>query len=233
MISTIIAQGATKEKVTLPMAFKEYEDIFSEKTPMKLPPSWSHDHVIKLKDSFIPQRAKAYLLNPIKHQACKEFVKEHLKTGKISSSKSPQATPFFFVKKKKVEKLCPCQDYQYLNSHIIKNAYPLPLIFDLVDKLQGSSIFTKFDVWWGYNNILIKPEDWWKAAFTTPLGLFELNIMLFRMCNSLTTFQAFMDNLFRDYIVEGWLVIYMDDLLIHSLDQEIHDECTQKALQFF
>ena len=39
MISTIIAQGATKEKVTLPMAFKEYEDIFSEKTPMKLPPS--------------------------------------------------------------------------------------------------------------------------------------------------------------------------------------------------
>ena len=38
-ISTIIAQGATKEKVTLPVAFKEYEDVFSEKTPTKLPSS--------------------------------------------------------------------------------------------------------------------------------------------------------------------------------------------------
>ena len=53
------------------------------------------------------------------------------------------------------------------------------------------------------------------------------------MCNSSATFQAFMDDLFRDYITEGWLVIYMDNLLIHSLNQEIHNECTQKVLQYF
>ena len=134
-ISTIITQGATKEKVTLPTAFKEYKDVFSEKTPTKLPSSQPYDHAIELKDSFIPQWAKAYLLNPIKHQACKEFIEEHLKIGKISPLKSPQATPFFFVKKKEAGKLHPCQDYRYLNSHTIKNAYPLPLISDLVNKL--------------------------------------------------------------------------------------------------
>ena len=158
-ISTIIAQEATKEKVTLLMAFKEYEDMFSKKTPIKLPPSWPYDYAIELKDLFMPQWAKAYPLNPIKHQACKEFIEEYLKTGKISPSKSSQAAPFFFVKKKKAGKLHPCQDYQYLNSHTIKNAYPLPLISDLVDKLWGSSIFTKFDVCWGYDNVLIKLED--------------------------------------------------------------------------
>ena len=42
-----------------------------------------------------------------------------------------------------------------------------------------------------------------------------------------------MDDLFGDYIAEGWLVIYMDDLLIHSLNQELHDEHTQKVLQWF
>ena len=42
-----------------------------------------------------------------------------------------------------------------------------------------------------------------------------------------------MDDLFGDYITEGWLVIYMDNLLIHSLNQELHDECTQKVLQWF
>ena len=145
-ILTIIAQGATKEKVTLPTAFKEYEDVFFEKTPMKLPPSWPYDHAIEFKDSFISQQAKAYLLNPIQHQACKEFIEEHLKTEKISPSKSFQAMPFFFVKKKEARKLHPYQDYRDLNSYTIKNAYPLPLISDLVDKLWGSLIFIKFNV---------------------------------------------------------------------------------------
>ena len=101
----IITQRTTKEKITLPTAFKEYEDVFSEKTPTRLSPSQPYDHAIELKDSFISQWAKAYPLNPIKHQACKEFIKEHFKTKKISSSKSPQAVPFFFVNGKEAGKL--------------------------------------------------------------------------------------------------------------------------------
>ena len=62
-ISTIIAQETNKEKVTLSMVFKKYEDVFLEKTPTKLPPSQPYDHAIKLKDSFVPQWAKAYPLN--------------------------------------------------------------------------------------------------------------------------------------------------------------------------
>ena len=81
-----------------------------------------------------------------------------------------------------------------------------------------------------YNNVLIKSEDYWKAAFTTPLGLFKPNIMFFWMCNFPAMFQTFMDDLFGDYIVKGWLAIYMDDLLIHSPDQEIHEEQPQKVL---
>ena len=53
MISMIIAQEATKEKVTLPTAFREYTVIISKKTLMKLPPSWSYNHAIELKDLFI------------------------------------------------------------------------------------------------------------------------------------------------------------------------------------
>ena len=192
-ISMIIAQGAIKEMVVLPTAFREYMDIFSEKTPIKLLLFWSYNCTIKLKDLFIPKQAKAYPLNPIKHQACKEFIEKHFKTSRISPSKSPQVAPFFFIKKKKAGKLCSCQDYWYLNSHMIKNIYPLPLISDLIDKLQGSSIFTKVNIWWGYNNVFSKPEDCWKTAFTTPLGLFKPNIVFFGMCNSPAMFQAFMD----------------------------------------
>ena len=101
---------------------------------------------------FTPKIAKVYSLNPQEMETCKAFIKEHLETGCIIPSKSPQASPFFFVPKKDGT-LCPCQDYHYLNSHTIQNAYPLPFILELIDDMKDSTIFIKFDIWWGYNNI--------------------------------------------------------------------------------
>ena len=92
--------------------------------------------------------------------------------------------------------------------------YPLPLISDLVNNLQQFSHFTKFNVYWGYNNVWIKEGDEWKAAFIILLGLFKPTIMFFGLCGSPPTFQAFMNHNFADYICEQWLVIYMDDLVI-------------------
>ena len=101
-----------------------------------------------------------------------------------------------------------------------------------MDKLKGSKIFTKFDIRWGYNNILIRPEDCWKAAFSTPFGLYESTVMFFGLCNSPATFQAYMNHTFRDFIDEGWLIIYMDDMLIHSKDDPaLHQEQTKRVLQ--
>ena len=48
------------------------------------------------------------------------------------------------------------QDYCYLNEYTIKNNYPLPLIQQLSEKLQGAKVFTKMDLCWGYNNVRIK-----------------------------------------------------------------------------
>ena len=76
------------------------------------------------------------------------------------------ASPFFFMKKKD-RSLQPVQDYQKLNEMTAKNKYPLPLISELIDQLSGSTIFSKMDIQWGYNNIRIKEGDEWKAAFRT------------------------------------------------------------------
>ena len=65
------------------------------------------------------------------------WIKEILEKGYIQPSQSPMASPFFYVKKKD-GKLRPCQDYRYLNEWTIKNAYPLPLISELMDKIQGA-----------------------------------------------------------------------------------------------
>ena len=90
---------------------------------------------------------------------------------------------------KKDGSIRPCQDYQYLNSHTIKNTYLLSLISNLIDKLKGSLIFTKIDIQWGYNNVLIKPEDRWKAVFVTLLGLFKPTVIFLSYATLLPPFR--------------------------------------------
>ena len=87
------------------------------------------------------------------------------------------------------------------------------------------------DIQWRYNNVLIKPEDRWKAAFITPLGLFEPIVMFFGLCNSPTIFQALMNHIFGDLIAKEWLIVYMDDILIHSNNQELHTKQMRKVLE--
>ena len=82
--------------------------------------------------------------------------------------------------------------------------------------------FTKMDIRWGYHNVRIKDGNQWKAAFKTNKGLFEPTVMFFWLCNSPATFQAMMNEIFKDMLDKGWIVIYMDDILIFSRDQEEH-----------
>jgi reverse transcriptase-like protein len=86
--------------------------------------------------------------------------------------------------------------------------------------LAGYCLFSKFDIQWGYNNIWIKEGDEWKATFKTSEGLFEPTVMFFGLTNSPATFQMMMDDIFQDEIAQGWLKIYMDDLIVASEDDE-------------
>ena len=119
--------------------------------------------------------------------------------------------PFFFIKKKD-GKLQPVQDYRKVNEWTVKNCYPLPLIPELINQVKGATLFSKFDIQWGYNNMRIKEGDKWKVAFVTNLGLFEPRVMFFGLTNSPATFQAMMNGIFAEELQEGWVSIYMDDI---------------------
>jgi hypothetical protein len=156
--------------------YHEYLDIFSEKKAhrfLKLRP-W--DHKIEIKEGFEPKLFKNYNLTLAEQVELDKFLKENLEKEYIRPSQSPMASPFFFVSKKD-GKLWLCQDYRYLNDWMIKNSYPLPLILEIMDKIEGAKYFTKLDVHWGYNNVQIRKGDEWKAAFKTNKGLFKPTVM--------------------------------------------------------
>ena len=96
----------------------------------------------------------------------------------------------------------------------------------VINCLAGCTLFTKFDVRWGYNNIWIKEGDEWKAAFLTPEGLFEPLVMFFGLMNSLATFQMMVNTIFHPHVRYGDFSIYMDDGVIHMkcLPHETEEE---------
>jgi hypothetical protein len=108
------------------------------------------------------------------------------------------------------------------------NKYPLPLIPQLIDQLQGCSLYTKFDIWWGYNNVCIKEGDEWKAAFLTNQGLYEPMVMFFRLTNSPAMFQTIMNSIFAQEMAESYFTIYMDDMAIHTQKGEEELEQTHQ-----
>ena len=113
----------------------------------------------------------------------------------------------------------------------MKNNYLLPLITDLVDVMENKKLFTKIDLQWGYNNVHIKEGNEWKAAFTTHMRLFELVVMFFRITNSPVTFQGMMNEIIRDLINKGKVVVFVDDVLVGTDDKKGHDKIVVEVLK--
>jgi len=235
-ISSKLAEEATKAnpqrsfEEIVPKAYHGFKEVFSKKAFDKLPPRGPWDHAIDLVPGAQPFRSKLYPLSPAEQVELDKMLKEHLESGRIRSSKSPMASPFFFIKKKNGG-LRPIQDYRKLNEITIKNSYPLPLLADIISKLKKAKYFSLCDVMWGYNNIRIKEGDEWKAAFRINRGLFEPLVMFFGLTNSPATFQAMMNEIFKDLIEEGVVIVYMDDILIFTETLEEHQKVVQRVLE--
>jgi Reverse transcriptase (RNA-dependent DNA polymerase) len=139
-------------------------------------------------------KCKTYPLSKPEMDATKKFLDENQAMGYIEPTNSPYASPFFIKKKDGTLRLV--QDYREINKWTIWDVYLIPQITHILEQLQGKTLFSALDIRWGYNNIQIRPEDRHKAAFQTPYGLYQPNVMYFGLTNSPPTFQKTMDHLF-------------------------------------
>ena len=91
-------------------------------------------------------------------------------------------------------------DYQGLNEVTIRNKYPLPMINDLFDRLQGAKVFFKIDLRSGYHQLKIREQDIPKTAFTTRYGLYEYTVMSFGLTNAPAYFMNMMNKVFMEFL---------------------------------
>jgi len=195
-----------------------------------MPTKKAWDYAIDLREGFVPKKGKIYPLSRVEREKIQEFAKDQLRKGYIRPSKSPQTSLVFFVPKKDRKKRM-VQDYRYLNSWTIKNNYPLLLISDLIDSIGKKKVFTEMDLRWRYNNVRIKERDEWKAAFSIPEESFEPTVMFFGLTNSPATFQAMMNDLLRDLVVEEKVAVFIDDMMVATETEEGHDEIVEEVLK--
>jgi len=134
-----------KVKGMVPQKFHKWLKVFGKVESEKMPMRKLWDHVINLKEDFVPRKGRTYLISRQKKEKVQEFVEKQLRKGYIRPSKSPQTSPVFFVGKKDGKKRM-VQDYWYLNKRTVKDNYPLPLISDLIDTIRTKRVFTKMDL---------------------------------------------------------------------------------------
>ena len=113
-----------------------------------------------------------------------------------------------------------CVDYRRLNSVSRDDAYPMPRIDDLIDRLGGAKFITTLDLTRGYWQVPVSDADREKTAFATPFGLYQFRVMPFGLKGAPATFQRMMDRVLHG--MGKFAAAYLDDIVIHSSSWEEH-----------
>jgi hypothetical protein len=159
----------------------------------------------------------------------KKQIDELLEKGYIRPSTSSWAALVLFVEKMDGTKRM-CIDYRSLNEVTIKNKYPQPRIEDLFDQLRRASVLSKINLRSGYHQLRIRPSDIPKTTFITKYGLYEFTVMSFGLTNVPAYFMYLMNSVFMDYH-DKFVVVFIDDILIYSQNEQEHEEHLWKVLQ--
>ena len=217
------------EPFTLRPEYEDFRDVFDVEAAGKLAPLTGRTHAIEVEEGKLPPWGPIYSLSDKELRVLREYIAEAQAKGWIRRSISPAGAPILFVPKKGGQ-LRLCVDYRGLNKVTRKNKAPLPLISEILDRLQGAKLYSKFDLKDAYHRLRIREGDEWKTAFRCRYGHFEYQVMPFGLVNAPATFQEYINDALGD-LVDTVCIVYLDDILVYSKDPADHEQAVRSVLQ--
>lgn len=221
-----------EEKKTLLKVIANNQDCFHLEDD-KLTFTNALKHKIETKDE-IPVHTKTYRYPHCHKAEVQKQVKKMLDQNIIRPSMSAWASPIWVVPKKKdasgKQKWRLVIDYRKVNEKTIDDRYPIPNITETLDKLGKANLFSSIDLFSGFHQIELHPDDIKKTAFSVDHGHYEFLRMPMGLKNAPATFQRVMDHILREFIGKI-CVIYLDDILVFSTSLQEHAENLEKILK--
>ncbi|MBW0488100.1 hypothetical protein O181_027815 [Austropuccinia psidii MF-1] len=208
-------------------AYHNYLDVFSKLKEERIPPHYTCDHHIKLEGSLLLMGV-IYSLSNQESDKLRAHISESVEKGFIQTSSSSTGAPILFVKTKD-DGLLLCMAYQKLNAVTRTNKYPVPLINQLCTVLNGYFIFSKIYLCGSYSFLRIKEDDEHLIAFRNKYGCDEYLVMPFGLTNAPASFQNLSNDIFSN-LLDVYLVVYLDDIMIFSNSEEEHVTHVSTAL---
>ncbi|MBW0578009.1 hypothetical protein O181_117724 [Austropuccinia psidii MF-1] len=123
-----------------------------------------------------------------------------------------------------------CGDFRALNNYTKADRYPKPRIPHALDKMAKAKYITKMDCMKGFHKNGVKPNSMKLLRIICHMGVYEYTRMPFGIKNAPAHFQRMMDTVFQEVILEGWMVVYIGDIIIYSETWEDHVQYIDRVL---
>ena len=207
------------ESPAIEACIRKNEDLFAAKGERL---GCHPDIQVRIETEGPPIKRRPYRLPLMRKKALDEKIDDLLEQGVIVPSSSPWASPVVLVEKKDpTDGPRFCIDFTALNKVTKKCAYPIPLIRDIFDQLQGATIFSTLDLKSGFHQLPIHPEDQEKTAFVCHRGQFSWTRLPMGLSNASSFFQRAMEIVFKG-LIGTVCMLYIDDIVCYSRSEAEH-----------
>jgi hypothetical protein len=230
LMNNLIIETMMKSSKEILEKYKDFVNVFDKINVNKLFEHDSQDHAINTKSKMFSIES-IYNLSMIEFELFKNYFDEFLTKEFIVFFSSFVDVSILFVKKSKND-LKLCVNYKKLNVITIKNRYSIFLINQLLNRFNDVKKFTKLNIQATYNFIRIKKEDEWKTAFRCRYEQYEYRVISFEFANAFVTFQNYINFALKKFL-NVFVIIYLNDILIYSQNEEKHTNHVRFVLKRF